>query len=265
MTNKKNTGTREWAATNVNCILGCPHRCRYCFAADMAKTNGRIKTFDEWGNSYLQVREHEVSKGRRKANGTIMFPSSHDITPEFLDPCMTVLRKLLEAGNDVLVVSKPHLECIEAICRECAQYRAQILLRFTITALDNDLLRFWEPGAPLFEERLVCLQHAFENVFKTSVSVEPMLDAPNVVPLYEALVPYVTDSIWFGKMNRVRHCVQPSTPEEEAAVQRIIDNQTNEKVQTLFEVLKDKPKVRWKDSVKEVVGLALATEPGLDV
>ncbi len=25
------TGTKEWAANNVNCILGCPHNCRYCY------------------------------------------------------------------------------------------------------------------------------------------------------------------------------------------------------------------------------------------
>ena len=59
---------------------------------------------------------------------------------------------------------------------------------------------------------LGCLQHAFENVFKTTISAGPMLDAPPAAPLYEALIPYLTNSIWIGKLNRIRHCVQPWPP-----------------------------------------------------
>ena len=46
-----------------------------------------------------------------------------------------------------------------------------------------------------FAERLACLRHAFEYKFKTSVSVESMLDTPNIVPPYQTLIPVVTDSI----------------------------------------------------------------------
>jgi len=258
------TGTKEWARSNRNCLLGCPHRCRYCYARDMAKRNGFIKSFDEWGDSHLHVREKEVNMGRRKVKGTIMFPSSHDIVPKFLTPCMTLLGKLLKAGNDVLVVSKPHLECIEAICKEFAEYRKQMLFRFTITAMDEELLKFWEPGAPQFAERLTSLKHAFENGFRTSVSVEPMLDTANIMPLYDALICFVSETIWFGKMSRVRHCVQPSSSEE-AAVQRIEEGQTDAKIREVYAALKDKAKVRWKDSIKKVVGIELAAKAGLDI
>ena len=103
-------------------------------------------SLDEWANP--QLRQKEVAKKRRKAKGRIMFPTSHDITPQFLDHCVTVLRKLLAAGNEVLIVTKPHLDCIERLCRELAEYREKIVFRFTIGAMDDELLRFWEPGAP---------------------------------------------------------------------------------------------------------------------
>ena len=71
-----------------------------------------------------------------------------------------MLRKLLAAGNEVLIVTKPHLECVERLCRELAAYKEKIVFRFTIGAMDDELLAFWEPGAPAFAERLAALKHA---------------------------------------------------------------------------------------------------------
>ena len=210
----KKTGTREWADVNVNIITGCEHACRYCYAAEMAlKRFHRIAALDEWANP--ELRPKEVSKRRMKCKGRIMFPTTHDITPQFLDECVTVLRKLLAAKNEVLIVSKPHLECVERLCRELAAYKKKIVYRFTIGAMDDELLRFWEPGAPAFAERLAALKHAHAQGFRTSVSAEPMLDVPHAFELYEALAPFVTDTIWFGKMNDVRRRVEVKTPEDE--------------------------------------------------
>ena len=129
------------------------------------------------------------------------------------------------------------------------------LFRFTIGAYDNRILGFWEPGAPTFQERLACLRYAFENGFTTSISMEPMLDAPNAVKLFHRLAPYVTDSIWLGKLNRARNCVGKRTPEVEAAICRIEANQSDEKIRAIYDALRHEPKVRWKDSVRKVIGL----------
>jgi hypothetical protein len=40
------------------------------------------------------------------------------ITAVNYDVCLTVLKKLLNAGNDVLVVAKPDLEIIKRLCEE---------------------------------------------------------------------------------------------------------------------------------------------------
>ncbi|MGA2257230.1 MAG: radical SAM protein [Thermoguttaceae bacterium] len=254
---KKKTGTREWAEKNINIMTGCEHACRYCYAAEMAlKRFHRIAALDEWANPQLRLKE--VAKKRRKVKGRIMFPTTHDITPQFLDACVTVLKKLLAAGNDVLIVTKPHLECVERLCRDLAAYKEKIVFRFTIGAMDDDLLRFWEPGAPSFAERLAALKHAHAEGFRTSVSAEPMLDVPHAVELYETLVPFITDTVWFGKMNDVRRRVDANTEQEKAAVKRIEDNQTDERIIALYERLKDKPKIEWKDSFKKIVGLAAA-------
>jgi DNA repair photolyase len=111
------------------------------------------------------------------------------------------LGNILKAGNDVLVVTKPHLEAIKKICDLLPQYKDRILFRFTIGSIDTSVLKFWEPNAPAFEERLESLKHAFHSGYSTSVSCEPMLDE-QMDNLIEAILPYVTDSIWLGKMNQ---------------------------------------------------------------
>ncbi len=256
------SGTREWAVQNVNCVLGCPHKCRYCYARANAVRFGRIEDPEEWGESYHRVRPKEVQRRRKLVDGQVMFPTTHDITPEFLEPCLETIHNILKPGNRLLIVSKPHLECIKAICERFPGYRDKILFRFSIGADSDEILSYWEPGAPNFNERLDSLAHACLSRFKTSVSAEPLLDVPHVKRLVGQLRPYVTDSIWIGKMNQVRkRCVPGTSP---GAIDSIERCQTDQWVRLVARVLQGDPLVRWKDSYKRVLGLKLADKPGLD-
>ncbi len=250
-------GSRQfsaWGDENVDIVLGCPNRCRYCYAKAAAKLYGRIQADYEWGTTYHRQREGRVQK-RWKNYGTVRFPTTHDIPPEFLEACVAVVRNLLAAGNRVIICSKPRLECIKRLCTEFADYRARIEFRFTITAMNDAVLRYWEPGAPDFKERLACLKYAHRKGLRTSVNVEPMLDAPNVVKLFRRLTPHVSVFINIGKMMRVRCCVQPRTRREEAAVRRIEENQADDRIREIYEALKDEPLVRWGRSISKVLGL----------
>jgi DNA repair photolyase len=129
-----------------------------------------------------------------------MIPTSHDITPAHLDLAMSVIGKLLVAGNRLLITTKPHLKCIMKICQAFKEYKEMIQFRFTITSKDDLMLAKWEPGAPLFLERVKALIFAFKAGFNTSISMEPCLDL-DPRPLVERIAPYVTGKIWIGVMN----------------------------------------------------------------
>ena len=60
-----------------------------------------------------------------------------------------------------------------------------------------------------------------------------------------------------------RYRIEPGT--DRRAIQRIRDGQTDERVRAIYAALKDEPKVRWKESFKQVLGLDLAERPGLDI
>lgn len=256
-------GTREWAVAEINCCLGCSHGCRYCYARyDLVVRRGMV-TPEQW--SSCRVIEKEVVKKQPLYPGQVMFPTAHDIVPENLEDCLVVLRNLLDAGNRVLVVTKPHLDCVRRICSDFSGAKDRILFRFTITARDLEVLQFWEPHAPDYLERKCCLEYAFNNGFDTSVSVEPMLDTADVAAMVRELLPCVSHSIWLGKMNKITERVACDSEEMRLETERIERGQSNERLFQLFEELGGLKQVRWKESVKEVLGLQQATEPGLDL
>jgi len=190
-------GTKEWADSNINCYYGCSNDCLYCYAKKMAIRFKR-KTEDTW--KIMIPNHNNIDKDYRKRKGRIMFPTSHDITIESLNNCLKVLDKLFLAKNNVLITTKPKYECIRKICITFKKYIDLIQFRFTITSINDDVLNFWEPGAPKFEDRLKSLKFAFFKGYKTSISIEPFLDL-NPFILVDKILPYVTESIWIGKMN----------------------------------------------------------------
>ncbi|SDO37386.1 radical SAM protein [Desulforhopalus singaporensis] len=263
MNTKPIKGTREWAVAEINCSLGCPNDCRYCYARAAALRSGKIAGPGEWKECVVLAQDPALAA--RRYGGQIMFPSVHDIVEENIDASVKLLKSLLGAGNRVLIVSKPRLACIKSLCAELVEFRDNIQFRFTITARDDAILRFWEPGAPSYRERVASLEYAFAHGFTTSVSVEPMLDFPDVVAMVYQLLPYVSATVWLGKMNKIDERIRTDSARTEEEIARIKKGQADKNICALYHQLKELAQIRWKESIKSVVGLPLVQEPGLDI
>lgn len=251
-------GTKEWAYKNLNICYGCKHNCAYCYARRMAYRFGRIEHLEDW--KHWTLNYDKIEKGYQKLNNSndlydYMFPTSHDIFPEILDECITVLRKVLEAGNTVLITTKPHLECIKRICTELVEWRSQICFRFTITSISDAKLIKYERHAPLTTERHLAVKRAFNRGFETSLSIEPFLDKNplRIIDLYD---PLITDTIWLGIMSG---SVLDNTLKEDYN-EEIKPNYTIEHLQHILKNLTALPqetrdKVRLKDSIVNKLNL----------
>ncbi len=259
----KITGTKEWAERNFNIIRGCCHNCLYCYARGNS-TRFKQSSTKSWKDETLRVNVKNVNIP--KCSGTIMYPSSHDISPELLDEHIIIIRRLIDAGNSLLIVSKPHIECIQKICQEFSGDKKNILFRFTIGSTDNSVLKFWEPGAPSFDERYECLKLAYKSGFKTSVSAEPMLEG-SVDDLITKVSPYVNDAIWLGKPNRLKGILVTNgynLKEIMTRAEQLIASQDDTAIKVLYKKYKKNPLIKYKESVKEVVGIKLLKKAGLD-
>lgn len=252
---KQKTGTWEWAPRTFNLIQGCSHNCRYCYACSMAVLF-RGHDPKTW---YLEaINEDLLLKRFSKSEEMIMYPSAHDIVPANLPLHLIIIRNLLDSYSKVLIVSKPHRECIKTICETFKAQKNKILFRFTIGSTDGKVLKFWEPEAPSFKERLECLKLAHSLGFETSVSMEPMLDN-NPEEVVKAVKPYVTETIWLGKANRLKQRLSTNGHKDKETMARadeLLEWQSDANIHKLYQRLKDDLQIRWKDSIKKVVGLA---------
>jgi DNA repair photolyase len=245
----KTEGTKEWADSNVNIASGCSNNCRYCYAKKMAIRFKR-KTEESWKE--MEINQKAINKGYRKRKGRIMFPSSHDITIDTATYCIAVLTKILQAGNEVLITTKPNLAIIVRICIELKRFRKQIQYRFTITSIDDKILKFWEPNAPDYDDRMKALTYAYENGFKTSVSIEPFLDK-DPSALIKQVYDYCTESIWIGTMNYIWK-KDFKTPEELMELERVKRIHQRWNLIRIYNKYKNLDKIRFKDSFMNRLG-----------
>jgi DNA repair photolyase len=244
----KCTGTREWSDVSHNIATGCSHGCLYCYASAKAVEKGYVRNREEWLTERITPRKFPDKEG------VIMFPTAHDITPYYLEASLRTLQEMLEAGREVLIVTKAHTSCIKRICDDFEAYKDNLLIRITIGSMDTNLTYFWEPHAPSPIERFIALGYAYLRGFNTSVSMEPMLhgidDAENTFRIVE---PYITEKVWIGKMNYPSNRVDTSILAQRTAVNEIIELQSDSEIMILYEKLKDEPKVEWKDSIKQII------------
>jgi len=249
-TMKRKTGTREWSSSSVNIQRGCRHGCLYCYAQAQARRFGRV---GDW--TVEEVLPDALTRGYGKRQGTVMFPTTHDITPENVELCATVLEKLVRAGNQVLVVSKPWRRTIEALRERLYPWQEQITFRFTIGTLRDRLLALWEPHAPGILERLSALEQTYLGRWRTSISIEPALDGDpsDVLALVERVERQVTDTIWIGIMNHAEARLSLNGHGLPPELDHLIRDRP--RIEQLYRLLARNTKVRWKDSIKAMLGL----------
>ena len=279
---------KDWAYHFISCCNGCSNDCLYCYAKGDAANKNRIPISD-WKNE--EVRLHDLNKHYKRFDDPVMFPSTHDITHHNFDGCHLVLEKLLGIGNRVLIVSKPRLKLISKICNDFKKYRNNMIFRFTIGSIDKKILSFWEPNAPKYDERKSALAHAYYHNYRTSVSIEPILDAANIEDLVDDLTPFINHSIWIGTMNslwyldtdeedvkteaakkraaRNRLCFGSALSKKIARERKRIESgQSAENLKRIYNKLKykklpgqDKPLVQWKSAIKDILGLPRPERP----
>ena len=236
--------------------VGCKWNCRYCSSRYDAVEKKKWCTFEQWSDP-VTIR-YKVHRSFLKRLNVISFPENHDITPGNLSDSLHVIRTMLEAGNKVRVLSKPHYGCMAEICKTFIKYRKQLSFCFTIGSMDPSVLSFWEPQAPSFDERLQSLQFAFDYGYRTSVSIEPFLDSDitKTINLYDRIHTFVRENVWIGIMqgfNNVDLLDVVNSEKQKFVYPLKAFISVDETVLLLVEQLRNQRFIRWKQSILNVL------------
>jgi DNA repair photolyase len=238
---------RESSEFSANIQVTCSNDCAYCYSAVVAVEKGYVRNRAKWANDFLKKT---VPSFNRKYDNIVHYPTNHDVTFRNLDRHCTAIREILEAGNDLVICTKPSLRCMEAVARVCTDYKNKVTFRLTITSLAEAQSVLWEKYAPLPAERIATLKLLFEQGFRTEVFAEPLLQgAGSAMDIYNSVYPYVTESICFGAMNMVDKRVDTTDPVYADAVANIRRYQSDNNLLFLYNSMKDLPKVTFKNSI----------------
>lgn len=160
---------------SLNPYIGCSHACAYCFARYTFERRGIDPTL--WGKLVL-VKSNAVDvlrrEVRRVARGKVLVSSVCDAW-QHVERRVLLTRRLIEVlvahGFPLVILTKSPLVLrdLDLIARvECEA-------GMTITTLDEDVRREFEPRAPRICDRLNALRALASRVGRTYMMIAPML------------------------------------------------------------------------------------------
>ncbi len=160
----------------INPYVGCGHACEYCYAESITKRFSPRP--EKWGQSIdAKINAPEVLEKELRTKGKgVVFISSLTDAYQPIEKKYQLTRKVLQ-----LLLKRQFPVCIQT--KSALVLRDMDLLKkfekvevgFTITSLDDNVRKDFEPGASTVEEKIEAIRELKENGIKVYVFFGPML------------------------------------------------------------------------------------------
>ena len=216
----------EYADFCLNHVEGCAHGCKFpCYAYNMAKRFGRVKSYAEWCKpklveNALELLDKEIPKYKNQIKFVHLCFMTDPFMykyPEVEAMTLKIINKLNNAGIRCTVLTKGILP---KELTNIKKYSKENEYGITLVSLDNNFKKSFEPFSASYKGRINALKRLHDAGLKTWVSMEPY-PTPNLAQqnLLEILkeISFV-DNIIFGKLNY--NCNSTLYPENEAFYER---------------------------------------------
>ena len=200
----------EYADFCLNHVEGCAHGCKFpCYAMQMAKRFGKIKTYQDWIKPKLVENALELlDKEIPKYLGKIKFVHLCFMTDPFMykqkevkDLTLKIIEKLNQNAIKCTILTKG---VYPKTLTNKEKYGLLNEYGITLVSLNKNFKKEFEPHSAPYLERIKSLKHLHNQGLRTWVSIEPY-PTPNLDKnqnLKEILnkISFV-DRIVFGKLN----------------------------------------------------------------
>jgi len=196
----------EYGDYTANHVLGCQHGCLYpCYAFNMAKRFGNVKTYKDWitpklVSNALELLDVEIPKLKNKIKSvqlcftTDPFMSDY---PEVGEMTLKIINRLNQDNIKAVILTKSALPEDLLKTSKINEYG------ITLVSLDEKFRKKYEPFTSNYDDRVNALKKLHDNGYKTWVSIEPY-PTPNICEqdLNEILnkISFV-DYIVFGRLH----------------------------------------------------------------
>lgn len=196
----------EYGDYTANYVLGCQHGCLYpCYAFNMAKRFGNVKTYKDWLNpklvsNALELLDKEIPKLKEKIKSVQLCFTTDPFMehyPEVSEMTLKIINRLNQDNLKAVILTKSELPDSLLETSKINEFG------ITLVSLDEKFRKKYEPFTVDYETRIQALKKLHDNGFYTWVSIEPY-PTPNICKqdLNEILnkISFV-DYIVFGRLH----------------------------------------------------------------
>ena len=172
----------EYGDYTIHHVKGCAHGCLYpCYAFNMAKRFGNVKTYQEWiepklVSNALDLLEVEIPKYKRDIKSVQLSFTTDPFMeqyPEVGEMSLKIINRLNKDNIKAVILTKSVLPESLLNTSKINEYG------ITLVSLDELYREKYEPYTPKYEDRIASLKRLHDNGFYTWVSIEPY-PTPNI-------------------------------------------------------------------------------------
>jgi len=191
---------REYSPLALNIYSGCGHGCKYCYAP--SATYKTREAFERPGARRDII--HRVQRDAEKLAGdkrpVLLCFTCDPYQPFDMEHMNTrqVIRVMNRYNLTVRVLTKGGMRAVRDF--DLLGQNRKNEFGATLTFIDPEASRKWEPRAALPQERMDALKTAHDAGIRTWVSLEPVIDTEQTLELIRMTVGFV-DVFKVGKLN----------------------------------------------------------------
>jgi len=195
----------EYAPLGLNLFAGCSHGCRYCYNKDRFTKACTAQLKKSTLENIRTDLEELAAAGNKDPVHLCFVGDAYDLGRQDNSYVRKVLRLFRIYDHPFQVLTKGGL----LAARDFDLYGPADRFGVTLTFVNPEDSKKWEPGAALPADRIEALRQAHSQGITTWASLEPVIDPAQTLWLLELTYPFV-DHYGVGKLN---HC-----PEVERAI-----------------------------------------------
>lgn len=191
---------REYSPFAMNYFKGCDHGCRYCYVPRMMKVFNSQYCHDNVSVNMagLWKEAERFSKSKNCGEQVLLSFTGDPYCGLESGETRDVLCAFHEHDIHCSVLTKNPGKAIKDI--DIMSDMAYFKMGTTLTLLDPDLSKMWEPGAPIGEERIKALKVFADNGIKTWASFEPVICPDDSLRMLSIVADFI-DHVKIGKIN----------------------------------------------------------------
>ena len=197
---------KEYSPYACNLYIGCSHCCQYCYAPHTLQRRSE-DYFGVPSPRYNVLKYLEQDLQKKKHDKQILLSFIGDVYCRNKDNSATTraaLQLLDYYKAPVAVLSKGGQKMLRDL-DVFKEFGTRIMVGSTLTFMDEEKSRWWEPGASMPEDRLATLKALHDAGIRTLASFEPVIDPAESLRLIErTLQDNSVDHYKIGKLNNYK-------------------------------------------------------------